>query len=370
MESSVSRPTHVVGIGGGTGLSVLLSGLRQCAEQSEPDAVDITAIVSVADDGGSTGKLRKHMGLPAVGDLRNCIVALAHGHPLWNELFQHRFGGNNGLNGHALGNLVMAALVERHGGLRAAVDRLARPLCIEGLVLPVTEERVTLCAELEDGSIVRGESRIPAGGRRIDRLWLCPQAPPPASGVIEAIEAADAVVLGPGSLYTSVLPNLLVDRVAEAIRNTGALRIAVANLGTQPGETDGFDATDHLRALETLLGPGAVDVCLVASDAPERPSERRPDNGSPATRESQPVAWDRHSIMATGAVPIAADVRARAPGGAMRHDPLRLGETVLSLARVLRRETFFSPSSRSEPLAASASLPAEVALPIAISRPK
>lgn len=324
---------HVVGIGGGTGLSVLLAGLRQVADRtSRRGPVEITAIVSVADDGGSTGKLREHMGLPAVGDLRNCIVALAHGHPLWGELFQHRFEGGNGLSGHALGNLVVAALAERHGGLQAAVEQLTRPLGMRGRVLPVSEAAVTLCAELDGGEVVLGESRIPTRGRRIERLWLCPQAPPPAAGVLDAVRSADALVLGPGSLYTSVLPNLLVDGVAEAVRTSGALRIFVSNLMTQPGETDGFDVADHLRAVETHLGPGALDVCLVnTAPAPREAAARY------AAAGSEPVAWDRSRVAGNGVVPIAADLRARGPL-LERHDPVRLAEIVLSLARGLRRE--------------------------------
>jgi uncharacterized cofD-like protein len=327
-----AEPLRVVGIGGGTGLSVLLSGLSQCAERPWRCPVEISAIVSVADDGGSTGKLREHMGLPAVGDLRNCIVALAHGHPLWGELFQHRFVGGNGFSGHALGNLVMAALAERHGGLGPAIEQLMRPMAMGGRVLPVTEEQVTLCAQLEGGEVVLGESRIPAAGRPIERLWLCPQAPPPAAGVLEALAAADAIVLGPGSLYTSLLPNLLVDGVADAVRASGALRIFISNLMTQPGETDGFGVADHLRVVEEYLGPGAVDVCVVNVTPPPPELEARY-----AAAGSQPVAWDRTEVARHGVLTVPADLRG---GGPVldRHDPARLGEIVLSLAGGLRPE--------------------------------
>ncbi|HSL82831.1 MAG TPA: gluconeogenesis factor YvcK family protein [Thermoanaerobaculia bacterium] len=326
------RPLRIVGLGGGTGLAVLLSGLSRCAQRPRRCPVEISAIVSTADDGGSTGKLREHMGLPAVGDLRNCIVALAQGHPLWSELFQHRFVGGNGLSGHALGNLVMAALAERHGGLGAAVEQLTRPLDLRGRVLPVTEEQVTLCAELEGGELVYGESRIPAAGRPIERLWLCPHGPAPADGVLEAIAAADALVLGPGSLYTSLLPNLLVDGVADAFRASGALRIFISNLMTQPGETDGFDAADHLRVIEGYLGPGAVDVCVVNVTPPPPDLAVRY-----AAAGSQPVAWDRSRLAEHGVLAVPADLRG---GGTVldRHDPVRLGEIVLSLAEGLRPE--------------------------------
>lgn len=321
--------TGVVGIGGGTGLSTLLAGLVRSSEaawHAGREPAEIAAVVSVADDGGSTGRLRRHLGLPGVGDLRNCIVALAHGDPLWNDLFQHRFDRGDGLDGHALGNLIMAALIERSGGLQAAIEELTRPLRLSGRVLPTTEESVTLCAELEDGEVVLGESRIPSRGKRISRVWLHPRAPRPARGVLETLAAADAVVLGPGSLYTSVIPNLLVAGVVDALRSSGALRIFVCNLMTEPGETDGLDAADHLRILERYLGPGAVDVCLL--DAAEPPPELA---ARYAAAGSRPVPWTRRSIEETGALPVVADLRAR--GGFLdRHDAYRLGDVILGLA--------------------------------------
>ena len=258
---------QIVGIGGGTGLSILLLGLKRQLARSGSDPrmrpADVTAIVSVADDGGSTGQLRESFDIPAVGDLRNCIVALAPGNQMWSRLFQHRFEGDSGLSGHALGNLIMTALVQRSGGLSAAIGQLARALRLRGRVLPVTEDKVTLHAEYEDGVVARGESKIPRLGRRIARLWLEPERTAPAAGVLESLASASAIVLGPGSLYTSILPNLLVDGVADAIRSSRALRIFVCNLMTQPGETDGFDALDHVRVLERYLGAGTIDVCII-----------------------------------------------------------------------------------------------------------
>jgi uncharacterized cofD-like protein len=355
MTASCSR---VVGIGGGTGLSVLLAGLGRLADRARDDGdqpVDITAVVSVADDGGSTGKLRRHLGIPAVGDLRNCVVALAQGEPLWSELFQHRFTGGNGLAGHSLGNLIFAALIQRAGGLAAAVDQLAMPLAMRGRVLPVTEEPVTLCAELEDGEILPGESRIPGSGKRIVRLSMCPTAPPAAAGVLEAIAAADVVVFGPGSLYTSVVPNLLVDGVAAAIRASGALTVYVCNLTTQPGETDGFDAVDHLRVLEQYLGAPAVDVCLVNRAAPLPGAAVRPVSAG-----AEPVRWRRRDIAARGTLPVAADLIGGGPFSDL-HDPLRLARIVLRLARTLHRRRVPRPAPRARmtttygpPLAAAA----------------
>lgn len=351
-----TKGTHVVGIGGGTGLSVLLDGLRRCAASSRGPAapLEISAIVSVADDGGSTGNLREHLGIPAVGDLRNCIVALAQGEPLWSELFQYRFAGGNGLHGHALGNLIVAALAQSTGGLNTAVDRLSRPLRMRGRVLPVTERLVALCAELEGGEVVAGESAIPGRGARIRRVWLDPARPEPGGGVLEALADADAIVLGPGSLYTSIVPNLLVAGVAEAIRDASALKILVCNLMTQPGETDGFDASDHLAVVEQYLGRFVVDVCLVHGPAPPPRVEERF-----AAAGAEPVRWSRRSLTEAGVVPVASDLLSRGPVPG-RHDPERLGRMVVSLARSLRRRRSVAapvgvgPSDLPRPLATGA----------------
>lgn len=322
--------THVVGVGGGTGLSVLLDGLRRCAQDGIGEPLEISAIVSVADDGGSTGNLRNHLGIPAVGDLRNCIVALAHGEPLWNELFQHRFAGGNGLDGHSLGNLIVAALAQRAGGLNAAIDRLQQPLRLKGRVLPVTERGVTLCAEMEGGEIVMGESKIPRSGRPVERVWLHPGDPEPADGVLESIADASAIVLGPGSLYTSIIPNLLVRGLPEAIRSSPALKIFVCNIMTQPGETDGFDACDHLAALEPYLGAGTIDVCLLDAVPPSETDDQKPAVGS------EPVSWNRRRLTEAGTLPLPLPLHSRGPTPG-RHDPVRLGRIVISLARSLKR---------------------------------
>src|SRR5688572_15651676 len=211
-RTTCGNRTHIVGIGGGTGLSILLAGLKRQLARAGRDpripAAEISAIVSVADDGGSSGLLRESFDIPAVGDLRNCIVALSQGNQMWSRLFQHRFEGDNGLSGHALGNLIMTALVQRSGGLTSAIGQLTRALRLRGRIYPVTEDRVTLHAEGEDGIVVRGESRIPRPGRRIARIWLDPERAQPAPGVLETLADASAAVIGPGSLYTSILPNL------------------------------------------------------------------------------------------------------------------------------------------------------------------
>ena len=329
------RRLHIVGMGGGHGLSALLAGLARYAERrnhGQHTPIEISGIVSVADDGGSTGRLRHELGIPAVGDLRNCIVALSRGDAMWNELLQYRFTDGAGLGGHALGNLVMAALVERSGGLLPAVERLTRTLKLRGRVLPVTEQWVHLRAELEDGRVLKGESRIPGSGQRIARVWLCPSRPRPAKGVIEALTDADAIVLGPGSLYTSVVPNLLVDGVAEAIQNSNALRVFACNLMTEPGETDDFDALEHLRVVEQYLAPGTIDVCLVNGRRPGAETLARY-----ARAGSRPVEWDSRRLSARGVLPVVVDLLGD-EATSFRHDPARLAASVVSLARTLRRQ--------------------------------
>jgi uncharacterized cofD-like protein len=293
--------------------------------------------VSVADDGGSTGRLRRSFDIPALGDLRACLVAASRGNSVWQQLFQHRFTSGHELEGHALGNLMFAALLERSGGLSAALDQLAEPMRLCARVLPVTEEKVTLCARLDDGSVVHGESAIPSRGRRIERLWLSPERPAPARGVLEAIAEADAIVLGPGSLFTSVIVNLLVDGVAEAIRDSRALRIFACNLWTQGGETDDLDAAGHLRALERYLGAGAVDVCLVNGRPPAEGALQAVEGPS---RGSAVLLRSRADQLG-GAIPVVADLAAGTHPH--RHDPDKLAELVVSLARSLRRRIPVAP---------------------------
>ena len=310
----------IVGIGGGTGLPVLLRGLRKLT------GIEVSAIVSVADNGGSSGRLRQNFGIPAVGDLRNCLVALSGNESVLVDLFQHRFASGNGLEGHSLGNLIVAALYQMSGSLKQASEIASRLLPLSGRALPVTEIQATLCAAFQDGTVVHGESQITAARGRIDRVWLEPKNPPASAGVLETIASADALVFGPGSLYTSTLPNLSVAGVAEAIRMSRAVKIFVCNLMTQPGETDGFSAADHLRALECCLGPGSVDVCIVNTGVERARSSPYRESGS------MPVTYDVRQIESLGAIPVQADLMAE-HGTKLRHDPARLGRLVVNITR-------------------------------------
>lgn len=310
---------RIVGIGGGTGLPVLLRGLM-----TEPN-LDISAIVTVADDGGSSGRLRDGLGIPAVGDLRNCLVALSSCESPLTDLFQHRFSGGD-IDGHSLGNLIVAALFQKTGSLREALKMAGQLLPLSGRAFAATEAPATLCAAFSDGTTVRGESQIALTRRRIERVWLEPANPQASAGVLEAIQEAHAIVLGPGSLYTSLIPNLLVAGVARAICSSPAVKILVCNLMTEPGETDNYTASDHLCAVTSYLHSPAIDFCVMNS------------NGEPAALESyrrsgsKLVRPDADGVRTMGAVSVEDDLWA-VQGGKIRHDPVRLGRLIAAIAR-------------------------------------
>jgi uncharacterized cofD-like protein len=254
---------RVVAIGGGSGLSRLLRGLRRYTDA-------ITAIVAMTDDGGSSGKLKRELGSLALGDLRNCLAALADADPTMLSLLQYRFrNGGCSLEGHSLGNLLLAALFDISGDPKAALRESHRLLIVRGRVLPMTFDAVNLGAEMADGSWVLGETAIVAHPAGIRRVYLEPPHPAPPSEAIEAILQAEVVIIGPGSLFTSVIPNLLVEEIAEAITMTGATRVYVCNLATQPGETDGFSASDHVRTIESHVGRRIFDYVVVNSQVHE-----------------------------------------------------------------------------------------------------
>ncbi len=247
----------IVVIGGGTGLSVMLRGLKE-------KPVDITAIVTVADDGGSSGILRSELRIPPPGDIRNVLSALADSEPLLSELLQYRFTNGTGLAGHSLGNLILAALTDIKGGdFVSAVTELSRVLAVRGRVLPASHQSVVLKAQMEDGDIISGESNIPKAGRRIRRVFIEPYQVKPLDEAVEALREADAILIGPGSLYTSILPNLLVPHIAETILRSNALKVFICNVMTQPGETDGYTVSDHLQAVYDHVGHHIFDYVIV-----------------------------------------------------------------------------------------------------------
>lgn len=257
------RGPKVVIIGGGTGLSTLLRGLKECT-------TNITAIVTVADDGGSSGRLRRELGVLPPGDFRNCIAALADAESLTTQLFQYRFSQGNGLDGHSFGNLFIAAMADVTGSFERAILESGRVLAVQGRILPSTLDNVTLCADLrgEDEaagafSRVEGESSITAAELPIERVFLLPDRVRAYPETIRAILGADLIVTGPGSLFTSVLPNLLVEDITRAIRASRALKVYVCNVATQKGETDGFSVGDHIEALQRHVGRDVFHHVLV-----------------------------------------------------------------------------------------------------------
>lgn len=252
-----TRVPRIVVMGGGTGLSVMLRGLKE-------KPLDITAIVTVADDGGSSGILRNELQMPPPGDIRNVLTALADVEPLLSDMLNYRFASGSGLAGHSLGNLILAAITDISGDFVTAVRELSRVFAVRGRVLPAAGQAVVLHAEMEDGTIVTGESKIPEVRGRIKRIFLEPEEVEPLPEAVEAIREADAILIGPGSLYTSIIPNLLVPKLAEAVlENTSAIKIFICNVMTQPGETDNYTVSDHLQAVYNHVGKHLFDYVIV-----------------------------------------------------------------------------------------------------------
>ncbi len=242
--------------GGGTGLSTLVRGLKKLP-------IDITAVVTVADDGGSSGRLLDEYDIPPPGDVRNVMAALSDVEPLIEKMFQYRFAISEDLKGHSLGNLMLAAMTDITGDFASAVQKMSQVLNIKGRVLPAANQRITLHAELEDGTIVTGESKIPVYGRKIQRVYLSPQEVQPLPETIRAIEEADLLVFGPGSLYTSILPTLLVQEIRQAVLSSSAKKVYICNLTTQAGETLEYSASEHVQALYDHAGEPFIDTVLL-----------------------------------------------------------------------------------------------------------
>lgn len=282
------RPPKVVVIGGGTGLSVLLRGLKR-------KPFHLTAVVTVGDDGGSSGRLRNDLHIPPPGDIRNVILALSDAEPLMEQFFQHRFKQGKGLEGHNVGNLFLAALTEITGDFNSAIREMRRVLAVRGHVLPISDNSISLEAETEDGEIIKGESNIPNCGKKIKRVSLNPKNAQTTNDVIRAIEKADMIVLGPGSLYTSLIPNLLVEGVTEAIRNSNAKKVYICNIMTQQGETDNYTAFEHLKAIYDHIGVDLFNTILVNhSPIPEHILNRY------VKEKAYPVVIDREKLLKYG----------------------------------------------------------------------
>lgn len=313
------RGAKIVAVGGGTGLSTLLRGIKEYS-------ANITAVVTVADDGGSSGRLRREMGGLPPGDIRNCLAALADQEKLITELFQYRFRTGDGLAGHSFGNLFLSAMSELTNGWEEAIATSSQVLAIRGQVLPATLSDVRLWAEFEDGRRIEGESQISAAGGKIVKIGCTPARPPALPSVLRAIAEAEFIILGPGSLYTSVIPNLLVPEIIAAIaRRKDIPRIYVCNIMSQPGETTGYRVSDHIKAIDAAAGRRLFDAVLVQKQPPSSAAQHRY-----ADENSHPIKTDRDELMRLGCRVILANVMEEDPKTHLvRHSSERLARVLV-----------------------------------------
>lgn len=323
----LERGPKIVTIGGGHGLSHLIFGLKDYT-------ANITAIVTVADSGGSSGRLREEFNIVAPGDIRNCLVALADSPALMGELFQFRFSKDSELKGHNFGNLFLTAMVQLHkGDFEKAVKETGEVLAIRGQVVPSTVYNVHLVAEYLDGTVTKGEARIPNPNSRIKRVFLSDDNAYPTKDAITAIEEADVIILGPGSLYTSVIPNLVINGMSEAVAKSSAFKIYVCNVMTQHGETDGFKASDHVKAIVEHANKDVLDACLINNaQAPEYALERYKQEGAyPVTADIETIREMGYKVVATDLLGVTDYVR---------HDSTKLNQALIGLIekhRVIKR---------------------------------
>lgn len=318
------EPLRIVAIGGGTGLSSLLHGLKRFA--LEPREVDITAVVTVTDDGGSSGRLRRDFDVLPPGDIRNCMVALSEDEAMLSKLFQYRFSEGRGLKGHSFGNLFLTALTNLTGDFAKAVKLSSEILVSLGRIYPSTNANVVLEAELENGKIVKGETKIGRSRSPIRRIHLAPRNCKPLPETLAAIRDADLITLGPGSLFTSVIPNLLVEGIAPAIARSRALKAYYVNLMWQPGETIGFRASDHVEAIHRHAGTPLIDVAVVNTRAISARQRRKY-----AAENVRPVLNDVDRLAEMDLQIMAADLLGT--GESVRHDPRASAEVALQLAK-------------------------------------
>ena len=319
----LEKGPKVVTIGGGTGLSTLLHGLKAYT-------TNVTAIVTVADDGGSSGRLREEFGMLPPGDIRNCLVALADAEPLMQRLFQYRFAPDSALHGHNFGNLFITAMTQITGDFEKAVRASSKVLAIRGHVVPSTCSKVRLVAEHDDGSVTVGESRISSAAQPIRRVYLEPAHSEPTQEALAAIREADAIILGPGSLYTSIIPNLLVEGFAEALAQSRALKIYICNVMTQFRETAGFKASDHVRTLVQHTNAGIVQVCVVNTmPVPTSLLEKyRKEHAFPVDADIEQIRNLGYQVVADEVI---------STQDYVRHDPDKLARLIIQLTVGSRR---------------------------------
>jgi uncharacterized cofD-like protein len=317
-KKHLSRGPRIVTMGGGTGLSVLLTGLKEYTS-------NITAIVTVADSGGSSGRLRQEFDILPPGDIRNCLVALADAPALMRDLFQFRFETSSDLSGHSFGNLFITVMTRLTGDFEKAIKETSKVLALRGQVIPSTLNSVMLVAMHKDGTTTVGEDKIPKTQRPISKVSLEPAQPQATPDAVKAIEEAQIIILGPGSLYTSIIPNLLIKEITEAVVASGAIKICVCNVMTQPGETDGYSASDHIKALINHSNPRVINYCIInTGEIPQDILKRY------VQQNSYIVMNDRRKIENMGYRVIEDDFGI-IEEGVVRHDPRKLAKIILGL---------------------------------------
>ncbi|SDC65802.1 conserved hypothetical protein, cofD-related [Pelagirhabdus alkalitolerans] len=323
MESLDEKKVTV--LGGGTGMPVLLRGLKQYP-------IDLSAIVTVADDGGSSGRLRTEMSMPAPGDIRNVIAALAEVEPMMEQLFQHRFTNGNGLSGHSMGNLILAAMTSVTGDFYNGIKEIGKIFNVKGNIYPVANQNLFLHAEMADGEIIVGESNIPLADKPIKRVFVEPEVVEPLPDAMKAVRESDLVVISPGSLYTSTLPNLVVPEIADALREVKGKVVYVCNVMTQAGETKNYTASDHAQAIIDHVGEGCIDKILVHNK--EITEEMREKY---AEENADPVEYDRERLEQLGMTIIEADIIDERQTR-LRHDTSKVSDLLCSLVDVTKED--------------------------------
>lgn len=309
---------NIVVIGGGTGMPVLLRGLKDLP-------INLSALVTVSDDGGSTGRIRNEIKIPAPGDIRNVIAALSDAEPMLLRLFQHRFTEGNGLSGHSLGNLLLVALTSITGDFYTGIQEISRVLNVKGQIYPISNENLSLHAKMADGSIVSGESNIPRHPSPIKSVYLSPQPVKPLHHAVEALEKAHLVVISPGSLYTSILPNLIIPKVAETLKNTRGKVVYVCNVMTQVGETTNYTAADHVQAIIDHIGADIIDAIIVHNEPISKAMRTLY-----AEEQSEPVVLDKQRLIDLGLEVIEGDIIDQAKPY-LRHDTEKIANLLYSL---------------------------------------
>ncbi|MBK3332975.1 YvcK family protein [Persephonella atlantica] len=321
----------VVAIGGGTGLSSLLRGIKHLVPHT---ITDLSAIVTVADNGGSSGRLREEMQIPAPGDIRNCIVALAEDEDILAKVFQYRFTEGNGLKGHSFGNLFLSVLTKITGDFLDAVEITSDILKIKGKIIPSTDEMVDIVAEFTDGAVIKGETQITEYGKqlkgKIKNIWMEPSNVKAPEEAVQKIMEADVIILGPGSLFTSIIPNLLVSDIKDAVLKSKAYKIYICNVMTQYGETDQFTASDHIKAIHSAVGKPFIDAAVVNTTVPPDELLRKY-----MKENAEPVTVDAGNISRMGITVFAEDLLET--GDYVRHNPYKLTALIDKILKRIKK---------------------------------